>query len=221
VEQKGRTTYNEVADELVAEFAVAATEMASISPADAAYDEKNIRRRVYDALNVLMAMEIITKEKKSILWRGLPTNTEQEGARLQMDLNSRQERMDRKRQHLQDLVSQQVSFKQLIARNRTPAAAAASPAESRIALPFIVVNTRKETVIDCEMAEDRQEIFFNFSAPFEIHDDSETLKRMNMQRCAADRVASLVPEGLADFAKEVLAGEAAPPPVINGNGKRK
>ena len=28
-------------------------------------DEKNIRRRVYDALNVLMAMNIIAKEKKA------------------------------------------------------------------------------------------------------------------------------------------------------------
>ena len=75
---------------------------------------------------------------------------------LQLDLSSRSERMDRKRQHLQDLVSQQVSFKQLIARNRSPAGAAAAPPSARIALPFIVVNTRKETVIDCEMAEDRQ-----------------------------------------------------------------
>jgi hypothetical protein len=31
-----------------------------------AYDEKNIRRRVYDALNVLMAMGIISKEKKQV-----------------------------------------------------------------------------------------------------------------------------------------------------------
>lgn len=193
-----------------------------ISAADQAYDEKNIRRRVYDALNVLMAMEIITKEKKSILWRGLPTNTEQEGARLQMDLASRGERMERKKQHLQDLVLQQVSFKELISRNRTPTYSA-SPAECRIALPFIVVNTRKETVIDCEMAADRQEIFFNFSAPFEIHDDSETLKRMNMQHRAPDRVASLVPEGLAPFAMELLAGSAdmMGHGTINGNGKRK
>jgi hypothetical protein len=35
-------------------------------------DEKNIRRRVYDALNVLMAMGIITKNKKTITWVGLP-----------------------------------------------------------------------------------------------------------------------------------------------------
>ena len=52
VEQKGKTTYNEVADELVAEFAVDAETGASAL--DQAYDEKNIRRRVYDALNVLM-----------------------------------------------------------------------------------------------------------------------------------------------------------------------
>merc|ERR1719393_1259588 len=114
-------TYNEVADELVAEFAVDTNE-GGVSALDQQYDEKNIRRRVYDALNVLMAMDIITKEKKNIMWRGLPTNTEQaranEGARLQMDLQSRSERMGRKRQHLQDLVSQQVSFKQLISRNR-------------------------------------------------------------------------------------------------------
>lgn len=32
---------------------------------DERFDEKNIRRRVYDALNVLMAMNIIAKEKKA------------------------------------------------------------------------------------------------------------------------------------------------------------
>lgn len=41
-------------------------------PKKASYDEKNIRRRVYDALNVLMAMDIITKDKKRISWRGWP-----------------------------------------------------------------------------------------------------------------------------------------------------
>ena len=42
------------------------------------YDQKNIRRRVYDALNVLMAMNIISKEKKEIKWIGLPANSAQE-----------------------------------------------------------------------------------------------------------------------------------------------
>jgi hypothetical protein len=38
-------------------------------------DEKNIRRRVYDALNVLMAMGIILKDKQDIQWKGLPSAT--------------------------------------------------------------------------------------------------------------------------------------------------
>jgi len=35
-------------------------------------DEKNIRRRVYDAINVLLALNVISKERKAIKWRGLP-----------------------------------------------------------------------------------------------------------------------------------------------------
>jgi len=41
------------------------------SPTGVAFDEKNIRRRVYDALNVLMAINVIRKEKKNIQWCGL------------------------------------------------------------------------------------------------------------------------------------------------------
>lgn len=53
-----------------------------------AYDQKNIRRRVYDALNVLMAMNIISKEKKEIKWLGLPTNSAQEYQNLEVCLVS-------------------------------------------------------------------------------------------------------------------------------------
>lgn len=49
-----------------------------------AYDQKNIRRRVYDALNVLMAMNIISKEKKEIKWIGLPSNSVQECENLEV-----------------------------------------------------------------------------------------------------------------------------------------
>jgi len=211
VEQKGKTTYNEVADELVAEFAVESSEGASAL--DQAYDEKNIRRRVYDALNVLMAMDIITKEKKNIMWRGLPTNTEQEGARLKIDLSSRKERLDKKRFHLQELLTQQISFKNLVQRN-----SAQDPQGERIPLPFIIVNTHRETVIDCEMAEDKQEIFFNFSAPFEIHDDNEIMKRMQLHCCRSQgELEALVPPHLAPFAaswqQHWQPKERPPPPA--------
>ena len=55
VEEKGHTTHNEVADELVHEIMQEKLKNGSI---EGNYDEKNIRRRVYDAINVLMAMDI-------------------------------------------------------------------------------------------------------------------------------------------------------------------
>lgn len=73
VKEKVTTTYNEVADDLVREFT--AQQNSINSPLADQYDQKNIRRRVYDALNVLMAMNIISKEKKEIRWIGLPTNS--------------------------------------------------------------------------------------------------------------------------------------------------
>lgn len=68
------------------------------SPGGTQYDEKNIRRRVYDALNVLIAMEIISRQKKEILWHGLPmghahgverANTEK--AKLTAEIEKKQE----------------------------------------------------------------------------------------------------------------------------------
>mmetsp|Transcript_29851 Transcript_29851/g.62798 ORF Transcript_29851/g.62798 Transcript_29851/m.62798 type:complete len:499 (-) Transcript_29851:18-1514(-) len=95
VEERGTTSYNEVADELVKELQKAEQEASktdskpkntnvksntseTIPSKSKKYDEKNIRRRVYDALNVLMAMDIITKNKKQISWRGWRGNLEGE-----------------------------------------------------------------------------------------------------------------------------------------------
>jgi len=95
VKEKVRTTYNEVADELVQEY----FDSLPNPPNDQekqAYDMKNIRRRVYDALNVLMAMNIIEKEKKEIRWVGLPTSSAQECELLENEKRKRQERIRQK-----------------------------------------------------------------------------------------------------------------------------
>ncbi|XP_029570252.1 transcription factor Dp-2-like [Salmo trutta] len=90
VQKKGNTSLNEVADDLVAEFTHSTTVMATDSQV---YDQKNIRRRVYDALNVLMAMNIISKEKKEIHWIGLPTNSAQDCQNLKVEKQKRLNRI--------------------------------------------------------------------------------------------------------------------------------
>uniref|UniRef100_I1LII1 E2F/DP family winged-helix DNA-binding domain-containing protein n=1 Tax=Glycine max TaxID=3847 RepID=I1LII1_SOYBN len=104
VESRGRTTYNEVADELVAEFSEPSN--SELPPDQQQYDEKNIRRRVYDALNVLMAMDIISKDKKEIQWRGLPRTTVNDIEELKTERLGLRNRIEKKTAYLQELEEQ-------------------------------------------------------------------------------------------------------------------
>lgn len=71
---------------------------------------KNIRRRVYDALNVFMAMNIIEKEKKEIRWVGLPTSSVQECSKLKEERIQLQNSIREKTAQLQDLITQVCSL---------------------------------------------------------------------------------------------------------------
>ena len=167
VEEKGTTTYNEVADELVKKV-VAERET------EGKFDEKNIRRRVYDALNVLMAMDIISKEKKDISWRGLPSVGRQDLEGLRDEVEYHEAQLQQKKEALQELMIQQVCFRNLIWHNHERAA------EEKIPLPFIVVNTHASAVIQCDMSRDRTDVMFDFSMPFEINDDNTILKKLGL-----------------------------------------
>lgn len=227
VQRKGTTSYNEVADELVAEFA--APEVAGLSSrggtADQAYDQKNIRRRVYDALNVLMAMNIISKEKKEIRWLGLPTNSAQECQRLEQEKQRRLEVIAAKRQQLYDLMLQQIAYKNLVERNKALERNRQAPAPaSTIPLPFIIINTNKQTVIDCSISNDKSEYLFHFDDTFEIHDDIEVLKRMGLAlgldkgTCSPEdleRARRMVPRSLEPYVRKMAQAGAEVVPVAS------
>ncbi|KAK1313831.1 Transcription factor-like protein DPB [Acorus calamus] len=176
VECKGRTTYNEVADELVAEFAEPNNSLAA--PDQQQYDEKNIRRRVYDALNVLMAMDIISKDKKEIQWKGLPRTSLNDIEELKAERMAVKSRIEKKAAYLQELQDQYVGLQNLVKRNEELYASGNAPSGG-VALPFILVQTRPHATVEVEISEDMQLVHFDFnSTPFELHDDSYVLKAM-------------------------------------------
>ncbi|KAG2310279.1 hypothetical protein Bca52824_021836 [Brassica carinata] len=176
VESKGRTTYNEVADELVGEFALPIND--ETSPDQQQYDEKNIRRRVYDALNVLMAMDIISKDKKEIQWRGLPRTSLSDIEELKAERLSVRNRIEKKTAYSQELEEQYVGLQNLIRRNEHLYSSGNAPTGG-VALPFILVQTRPHATVEVEISEDMQLVHFDFnSTPFELHDDNFVLKTM-------------------------------------------
>lgn len=197
VREKGRTTYNEVADELVEEFST--LKDVDLDMGGKGYDEKNIRRRVYDALNVLMAMDIIAKVKKDIMWKGLPSNAGQELGVLLEEKESRLKSIERKKEILGELLTQQIVLKNLINRNSSKVAV---PDDQRIPLPFIIVSTEQDTQVHCEMGEERTDISFRFNKPFQIHDDVEILKQMGLEECRPADIAKMIPSQLVPYLPE-------------------
>jgi hypothetical protein len=100
-----------------------------------------------------------------------------------------------------------------VERNKETEKSGGAPTpNSAIQLPFIVVNTSKKTVIDCSISNDKMEYLFNFDNTFEIHDDMEVLKRMNMVmgldtgRISEEnvrRARNMVPRALQNYVDEM------------------
>lgn len=86
----------QVAEEMLHEIKTEAASVASerapsatreaANATDSKFDERNVRRRVYDALNVLMAVGVISKDKsaKTITWRGMPARSRDEADYLEV-----------------------------------------------------------------------------------------------------------------------------------------
>ncbi|XP_017040799.1 transcription factor Dp [Drosophila ficusphila] len=210
VEEKGKTTYNEVADDLVSE------EMKN-NAYDNNCDQKNIRRRVYDALNVLMAINVISKDKKEIRWIGLPANSAEQFLALEEENSQRRERIKQKNEMLREMIMQHVAFKGLVERNKRNESQGVVPSpNASIQLPFIIVNTHKSTKINCSVTNDKSEYIFKFDKTFEMHDDIEVLKRMGFLlgldkgECTPEnieRVKSWVPPNLAKYVEAYGTGK--------------
>ncbi|XP_050308357.1 transcription factor Dp-1 [Anthonomus grandis grandis] len=218
VKEKVTTTYNEVADDLVREFTLQQNQINS-SLAEQ-YDQKNIRRRVYDALNVLMAMNIISKEKKEIRWIGLPTNSLQECTQLEKEVQKKTNSIREKEKQFYELIMSQIAFKSLAQKNREAEKLHGAPGpNSIIQLPFIIVNADKKTVINCSISNDKKEYVFQFSDKFEISDDLDILKQigtlhgLDNGKCSREdleRIKTLIPESLWPYVEKLASGSNIP-----------
>lgn len=113
---KQHTSYQEVAEELM-------EQIVDSYSADKEKDERNIRRRVYDALNVLIAAQVITKIGRKVTWRGIPEPSHK--------LNSA---LDCKREMLRELAFKKLALEGLVNRNRRGV-----NTSKCISFPFLVV----------------------------------------------------------------------------------
>ena len=217
------STYNHIADVLTAESRKPSKPSSSnpsstpLSPLTGAteadggdeehFDEKNIRRRIYDALNVLMAINFIVKDKKVIRWNGgilptlslapptaslssaslspppPPTPTPHDRlVKLKAEHGELLARVNEKRALLTEQVLEYVGMRGLLERNAELEGGGGGEEDVRLYFPFILVNTSKTTTIDCEMSAGHDAVSMRYSDVFSVHDQSVVVRMLGKGR---------------------------------------
>ncbi|KAJ1284776.1 hypothetical protein BS78_03G231000 [Paspalum vaginatum] len=166
VEMKGRTTYSEVADEVCGEL--------KLTLNGQEFDEKNIRRRVYDAFNVLIALRVIAKDKKEIKWMGLSNFRYEKIKTLEEAHKELMTRIKNKKTLLQEIEKQFDDLQNIKFRNQVLQRSAESA--NGICLPFLLVKASRKARVEIEISEDSRIAGFDFNCtPFTLHDDVSIL----------------------------------------------
>ncbi|XP_059647019.1 transcription factor-like protein DPA [Cornus florida] len=207
IERKGRTTCSEVADEIVADF-TRINNSSAVSFNES--DEKNIRRRVYDALNVLMALDIIAKDKKAIWWKGLQNTDVKDFEQLKALHVKLINGIGKKSAYLKELEEQIAGLQNLMSRNQQLIKSGYVPSGG-FSLPFILVRTSPHATVEIEISEDMQLVHFDFnSTPFSLHDDAYILKLLRCYQLAESRHVSQNSSVHSSSSSEIACGGTRP-----------
>jgi hypothetical protein len=166
--QRGKASYKDIADVLVRQLDLPVW-------VDRSKEEKNIRRRVYDALNVLIAAGIIERDGREIAMASQHAAVHSEDDEELMSLK----RSVREKQHqLRELAYSSMAMTQLISRNQL------EESEERIHFPFIVVATRdsSDNSVSITVNSERQKVKMGFVMETLTVGDSDIVRMLPFQK---------------------------------------
>jgi len=178
VQKLGTTTCTAVAEELIQ---IIKKEQAKFQGDKRPCDEKNVRRRTYDALNVLEAVNVIAKDNKDVTWKGLPNGNNNEARRLVEERAKQNKRIQEKKQELREKLAQQVAYRNLVLLNKHRSGDPSHICDTdRIEMPFFVVSANTQATVHCDASHDMSHIMMAVNAPFAIHDENSILRQMGL-----------------------------------------
>ncbi|OMJ79607.1 hypothetical protein SteCoe_20337 [Stentor coeruleus] len=173
VRSTDKTTGNQIAREIIHGF-----------PNESFDSEfKNIQRRVYDALNVLHALSIISKNRNEIKYRGLVDK--EDLSNLHEKISEKKKIIEAKRMCLGENVMQFVALHKLIRRNQVIKKNA-----DVVELPCLVVYG--ETKANMQFFDDSMMI--SSLSPFTILSDCHLLAKMNLHKFTKMEISEHFPQ---------------------------
>ena len=187
MKRKGQTTYKEISDEIVAEI-----------KGKGIKDEKNIRRRIYDALNVMKSINLFQKDKgtKKIMWN----YSEGKNYVIPIDNNLIKKNCDReyiekinilnneisiKQKALKVLSEELSSLKSTIERNKQINMNVDE--NTKIYFPFLIIefprfenyeNEDEENKVKVSMNESTTKAHFGFNSANKLYGDLDALTKI-------------------------------------------
>lgn len=121
---------------------------------------ETVRRRIYDVLNVMRAVKLINKQKKTYY---LVSNTYS---------------MTKKKAEITKLTDMVDSFKFITTCNKLAAYDESVP---KLFLPFMIISTDKKSEIHCDTNNDKSYFNFTSNKPITVTEDLGVLKELKKQ----------------------------------------
>lgn len=180
IKRSGTTSYKEISDEIVSE----------INEKDSK-DEKNIRRRIYDSLNVMKSMKLFKKDKstKKIIWTfidELPqthfgiSNKREDNIDQSEYIKTLNQEIRIKQTKYNTLQKEYNSLNTVIERNKTHNDSYAE--NNKILFPFIIIEfpnkNPKDSKVKVSMNETKTQAHFAFDSADKLYGDLDAISKI-------------------------------------------
>ncbi|CAG9311512.1 unnamed protein product [Blepharisma stoltei] len=147
---------------------------------------KNIQRRVYDALNVLQAIDVISKIRNEIRYKGIINNEQLERMKLSVEQNRK--RNMQKKKALAENIFQYIAIHKLMQRNKE------QRKKKLVELPCLIVGGGDANI-------DIQEDSVRLTSPigFTIANDTHLLSRLDLHCFRSEELPENFPDELINL----------------------
>jgi transcription factor Dp-1 len=151
-------------------------------------EEKNVRRRVYDAINVLIAADAVNRNGKYVNWKDNWDGFEIDSRKSEVE--KRRKRVEEKKTALQNAINKLLAIKFLIHRNKknkglTPA----------VQFPFVVLSTPdvQKNTMSIKVNQNATFLQIKLAKPINLFGDMEILLALKMHKMKLANLVMFLP----------------------------
>lgn len=169
-------------------------------------EQKNIKRRVYDALNVFEALGLIKKDKKKIIWKGFDESETCEILKAKVEKKRRI--LDDKQKQFQTLLYQYITLNNLIKQNKEKNVNIDQ--NESVNCPFIIINYGngyKDNGPQINMDPSGKDVSIKFTDSFEILLDFGIIEDLGYKSISYEDLCRLLPPDYLHFLPEEYINE--------------